>query len=297
MSDSPLQPLDRQVIVITGASSGIGLCTARLAAARGAHVVLVARSGDVLQKTARDIEKAGGRAIAVVADVASREQLEAAAQAAVQAFGRIDTWINNAGVSIYGRLDAVTEDDSRRLFATNFWGVVNGSLAALPHLKKQGGALINVGSEASESLLPLQGMYASSKHAVKGFTDALRLEVEEFDQSPVRITLIQPSSVNTPYPAHARNYLDVTPTLPDPMTDPIDVAEAILHAATQGGRDVKVGARSMLGATLAQLMPALGDKIAARQVHEWAGNDPVHTADGTLYVAGDSGRTHGRATP
>ncbi len=111
-------------------------------------------------------------------------------------------------MSIYGRLDEVSEEDSRRLFDTNFWGVVNGSLVALPHLLKQGGALINVGSEVSDAVVPLQGMYSASKHAVKGFTDALRVEIEEVDKAPVSITLIQPTAVNTPYPQHAKNYMD-----------------------------------------------------------------------------------------
>src|SRR6188472_3902570 len=121
---------------------------------------------------------------------------------------RIDTWVNNAGVSIYGRLHEVSEADNRRLFDTNFWGVVNGSLVALPLLRREGGALINVGSEVSDAVVPLQGMYSASKHAVKGFTDALRVEVEGIDKAPVSITLIQPTAVDTPFPQRARNYTD-----------------------------------------------------------------------------------------
>jgi len=189
-----LKPVEEQVIVITGASSGIGLATAQAAAQRGATVVLAARSIDTLERICKDIEGAGGRAIAVEVDVGRREDVERLAQTVIDRFGRIDTWINNAGVAIYGRLDQVSEEDSRRLFDTNFWGVVNGSLAALPHLRTQGGALINVGSEVSDAVVPLQGMYSASKHAVKGFTDALRIEVEELDDAPVSITLIQPTA-------------------------------------------------------------------------------------------------------
>src|SRR5690606_34587129 len=126
-----------------------------------------------LNEIAARIEAAGGDAIALAADVADRQQLEKVAQAAISRFGRIDSWVNDAGVSIYGRLDETTEEDARRLFDTNFWGVVNGSLVALPHLMKSGGALINIGSEVSEAVVPLQGMYSASKHAVKGYTDAL----------------------------------------------------------------------------------------------------------------------------
>ncbi|MDB5730560.1 MAG: short-chain dehydrogenase/reductase [Variovorax sp.] len=293
MADS-LKPLDRQVIVLTGASSGIGLCTARLAAQRGAALVLIARSGDVLEHLVDEITAAGGEAIAAIADVAQRKQLDEAARMAIARFGRIDTWINDAGVSIYGRLDEVSEADSRRLFDTNFWGVVNGSLAALPYLKLEGGALINVGSEVSDAVVPLQGMYSASKHAVKGFTDALRVEIEDVDKARVTITLIQPTAVNTPYPQNARNYLGKEPKLPDPMIDPMQVAEAILKAATEGGRDVKVGAMSKLNTTLSKIMPSLGDKMAAKQVdRQQVDEKPVHP-EGTLFAPGHSGRVHGR---
>jgi short-subunit dehydrogenase len=288
-----LKPIDQQVMVITGASSGIGLCTALLAAEQGARLVLVARSSDTLATIAAQIEAGGGEAIAVTADVGDRAQVEGAARAAIQRFGRIDTWVNDAGVAIYGRLVEVSEEDSRRLFDTNFWGVVNGSLAALPHLRSSGGALINVGSEVSDAVIPLQGMYAASKHAVKGFTDALRVEVEEVDDAPVSITLVQPTAVNTPYPQHARNYMDREPKLPDPMIDPSRVAEAILEAATDGGRDIKVGAMARMNTMTSKLMPALADRMAAlqagRQQKDIAPRDPA----GTLYKPGETGRVYG----
>ena len=150
-----LKPLDQQVMVLTGASSGIGLCTAILAAERGAKLVLVARSEDTLQELVSQIKSNGGDAIYVTADVADREQMLDVALAAVNQYGRIDTWVNDAGVSSYSRLDEISEADSRRIFDTNFWGVVNGSLVALPYLRKQGGALINLGSEVSEAAAPL----------------------------------------------------------------------------------------------------------------------------------------------
>ncbi len=133
-----LKKIEVQAIVITGASSGIGLATAETAAKRGAKVVLAARSEEALAEIAQRLNLAGGDTIAVTTDVSDRAQVEKLAQAAIEKFGRIDTWINNAGLSIYGRLDQVKEEDSRRLFDTNFWGIVNGSLVALPHLLKQG---------------------------------------------------------------------------------------------------------------------------------------------------------------
>jgi short-subunit dehydrogenase len=229
----------------------------------------------------------------VLADVADRDQVQAIADAAMAAFGRIDTWVNNAGVSIYGRLDEVTESDSRRLFDVNFWGIVNGSLVALPYLKKNGGALINVGSEVSEAAIPLQGMYSASKHAVKGFTDALRIEVQEVDRAPVAIALIQPTAVDTPYPQHAKNYMDKEPKLPSPQIDPQKVANAILDAATHPKRHVKVGAMSKLNTAVAKIAPGLGDKLAAKYVDRQQYDEPPRNPEGTLYTAGEEGRVTG----
>jgi NADP-dependent 3-hydroxy acid dehydrogenase YdfG len=249
-----LKTIAEQVIVLTGASSGIGLCTAQLAAQQGARLVLIARSMRAVETLVAIIAHSGGDAICIAADVAVREEVLGAARTAVARFGRIDTWVNNAGVSIYGRLDQISEADGRRLFDVNFWGAVNGSLAALPHLAG-GGALINVGSELPEGDLPLQGMYSSSKHAVKGFTDALRTEVVEVDHAPVSITLIQPAAADVSYPqGRARMY--AKPELPAPALDPMLVAEAILKAATEGGRDVKVGQSSVPEPSRGGLMPA-----------------------------------------
>lgn len=293
-----LKPVSQQVIVITGASSGIGLSTALMAAQRGAKLVLVARSGDTLEDIRRGLADLGGEAIVCAADVADRGALEVAAQKAVERWGRIDTWINDAGVSIYGRLDEVSDEDNRRLFETNFWGVVNGSLVALPYLKRQGGALINVGSEVSDAVIPLQGMYAASKHAVKGFTDALRVEIELLDKAPVEVVLIQPTAVDTPYPQHAANYMAEEPKLPTPMIEPEDVAEAILEAAHEGGRDIKVGAMSKMNTLTSKLMPSVGDRMSALQADRQQRDEPAtRDREGALYRASEDGRTHGTANP
>src|SRR6185295_1423525 len=124
------------------------------------------------------------------------------------------------------------------------------------HLRQHGGALINIGSEVSEAVIPLQGMYSASKHAVKGFTDALRIEVQELDKAPVSITLIQPTAVDTPFPQHAKNYMDREPKLPTPQIEPEKVAEAILDAAAKPERDVRVGAMSVMNTIAAKVMPS-----------------------------------------
>jgi short-subunit dehydrogenase len=278
-----LKQIEEQVIVITGASSGIGLATAESAARQGAKVVLVARSEEALATITEQLNAAGGQTIAVIADVSDRAQVEKVAQKAIERFGRIDTWINNAGLSIYGRLDQVSDEDSRRLFDTNFWGIVNGSLVALPHLSKQGGALINVGSEVSEAVVPLQGMYSATKHAVKGFTDALRVEIEEVDKSPISITLIQPTAVDTPFPQHAKNYMSQEPKLPSPMIEAQKVADAILDAAANPTHHTKVGMMSKVNTAVSNLLPGVADKMSAKQVNRQQYDERPRNPDGALY--------------
>jgi len=287
-----VESLDDKVIVITGASSGIGLATALAAAEHGASLILNARSADTLTAVCDHIREEGGAAGYFAADVASRTDMDRLAAFAIERFGRIDVWINNAGVSIYGRLTDVSDDDHRRLFETNFWGVVNGSLAALPHLVRTKGTLINVGSEVSEAVVPLQGMYSASKHAVKGFTDTLRIELQH-DDVPVNVTLIQPGATDTPFPQHARNYMDQEPALPTPLDDPFHVAETTLNAIGTGKRAIKVSGMAKLNTLLAKFAPAIGDRMAAMQVERQQYDEAPREPSGTLYHPGGGGETHG----
>lgn len=253
-----------------------------------------ARSQRTLAELVRFIENTGGHAIHVVGDVGDRKQVQAIAEEAVRHFGRIDTWVNNAGISIYGRLEEVTDADNRRLFETNFWGVVYGSLAALPYLETSGGALINVGSEVSDDVIPLLGMYSASKHAVKAFTDTLRIELTEAG-SPVSATLIQPTAVDTPFPEHARNYMDREPKLPTPRIEPIQVAQAILDAAVEPKRDVKVGLMAKINTATFKLAPALADWMAAKQKDRRQYDAAPIAPEGALYRPSETGRVqHGR---
>lgn len=252
------KPLDQQVIVITGATSGIGLATSRLAARGGARLMLIARNEKTLEQLADEVNTAGGRAEYAAVDVVRESELERASRQVIEAFGTFDTWVNNAGVSIYGNLEDVPEEDSRRLFDTNFWGLVNGSLIAVKHFRKKGGTLINVGSTLSDRAIPLQGMYCASKHAVKGFTDSLRMELESRN-APVIVSLVKPSAIDTPYPDHARNYLDVEPQNPAPVYSPDTVAETILHCAENPVRDVFVGGGGKLLSVAGKMAPRLTD--------------------------------------
>ncbi len=258
-----LKPLSQQVIVITGASSGIGLATARMAAEAGASVVLAARTADALASAVQEIEAKGGQALAVVADVGLREDVERVAEAAASRFGRIDTWVNNAGVGIWGLIDEVSLDDMRRLFDTNFWGTVHGSLAALARIRDTGGAIINVGSMASDRAIPLQGIYSASKHAMKGFTDAFRSEIEDRG-TPISVTLIKPASIGTPLPQHVKNYTDHEAKLPPPVYAPEDVARVILRAATHPTRDAFVGSAARAISMMARVAPRAVDLAGAK---------------------------------
>lgn len=257
------KPLNQQVMVITGASSGIGMCTAKMAAEAGARVVLAARSDEALEEVVQEIREAGGEAVAVQADVAREEEVFAVARAAMNAFGGFDTWVNNAGVSIYGRIEEVPMDDFKRLFDTNFWGVVNGSRIALDCLRQRvkgpAGAIINIGSCLSDRSIPLQGMYCASKHAVKAFTDSLRMEVEEAGLA-VSVTLIKPGAIDTPYIRNAKNFLAEEPQNPPPVYAPETVARAILYAATHRTRDIIVGAGGK-AVSLMEQFPRVADRV------------------------------------
>jgi short-subunit dehydrogenase len=283
-----LKRLSEQVVVITGASSGIGLVTAREAARRGAKLVLVARSEEALHRLCEEIDAAGGEAVYVVADVGREEDVRRVAEQALARFGRIDTWVNNAGVSIYGRIMDTPFEDMRRLYETNFWGVVYGSVVAAEVLRQRGGALINVGSVLSDRAIPVQGVYSSSKHAVKGFTDALRMELEE-EGAPVSVTLIKPSTIDTPYTKHAKNFMEREPSLPPPVYAPETVAEAILHCCETPERDVYVGGGGKALSVMEKYAPRLSDKVMEAVAFDMQQQDDPEGAPGRVGLYEASG--------
>ena len=287
-----LKPLAEQVIVITGASSGIGLATARKAAQAGAAVVLASRNEEVLRAVCKEINDAGGRAHPVSGDVGSPEDVEKIARAAIARFERFDTWINDAGVGLYGELMQTPTADHERLFRTNYFGVVNGSLEAVKHFRKRGGpgAIINLGSVLSDVATPMMGAYSASKHAVKGFTDALRLEVLR-EKIPVSITLIKPSSVSTPFADHARNLMDQAASVRPPRYAPDVVADAILHAAVHPVRDIVVGSGARPMAIGSAAAPIVVDKVLARMLPPMNRRRGDKPARDNLYEPGLDGLT------
>jgi NAD(P)-dependent dehydrogenase (short-subunit alcohol dehydrogenase family) len=291
-----LKRVSEQVIVITGASSGIGLVTAKMAAKRGASVVLAARNERDLARGVDAIRAEGGRAAYVVCDVSDRDQVQRVAERAVADFGRIDTWVNNAAVSMYGRLVDVPVEDMRRQFDVNYWGTVYGALAAVPHLKKQGGALINVASALADRAIPLQGNYCAAKHAIKGFTDSLRMELEE-ENALVSVTLLKPGSIDTPFFQKARLYIDREPQAVPPVYSPELCARAILECAERPVRDLLVSGMAKVISLAGTVAPRLTDYYMERTTSESQMTDiPVAPArqDNLYHPVEDDGGERGR---
>jgi NADP-dependent 3-hydroxy acid dehydrogenase YdfG len=255
-------------VVLTGGTSGIGLTTARLLARHGAKLFLIARNEEALKTVQAEIHADGGHADYAVADVADYAALKEAAEGAVTTFGSFDTWINDAGAFIYGRLDHVDLEDQRRLFDVTYWGVVHGTLIAAEHLKRTGGAIINVGSVLGEVAIPYQGAYCAAKFAVKGFTEAFRREAEA-EHQPLSLTLIKPAAINTPFTDHARNRMDSRGTRnPPPAYDPHLVARAIAHACVTPVRDLTIGGAGGISMVVGNLIaPRIMDWLSARLGH------------------------------
>ena len=254
------RPIAQQVVVVTGASSGIGRETARMLGRRGASVVLVARDEASLREAAAEVEAAGGQALVAAADVSDAAQVQQAADRAEARYGRIDAWVNNAGVAAYGTVEQTTVEEMRRVVEVDLLGTIHGTKAALPHLRQSGGTLINVTSVAGRLPVPLLAAYSAAKHGAMGFSDALRMELEH-DKAGVTVTTILPYGINTPFFNHARSRLGVLPRPTPPAYPPSAVAEAIVWAAEHPTREIVVGGAGKGALLMRRLSPALVDKV------------------------------------
>jgi NAD(P)-dependent dehydrogenase (short-subunit alcohol dehydrogenase family) len=259
-----LKPIHEQVVVVVGATSGIGRETALQFAERGARVVAAGRSLPALTELAREIQRTGGEATAYAADVTQLEQMQALAEHAVERYGRIDTWVHAAAVSIYATFQETTPEEFRRVIDVNLIGQAFGAMAALPHLKRAGGgALIHIGSVESKRSFPLHSAYSASKHGMIGFIDALRVELMH-DRTPVSVTTVLPAGINTPFFDKSLTRIGVKPRPSPPVYEPQLVADAILHAAEHPVREMYVGGAGKSMEWLHNLSPGLSDRLLSR---------------------------------
>ncbi len=256
-----LKPINQQVVVIIGASSGIGRVTALKFAERGAKLVLAARGQDKLDSLVAEIERMGGTAVAKVADMADWDQVKAVADWAIAVYERIDTWVHNASIAFYAKFEDMTPDEFKHVIDVNLVGQAYGAMAALPHLKREGrGALIHVASIESQVAFPFQSAYAASKHGIPGFLDALRLELRH-DNIPISVTTIMPAAINTPFYGQAKTKLGVKPNAVPPVYQPETVADQIVYAAEHPVRDLIAGGSGKAFITINKLSPRLMDAL------------------------------------
>lgn len=256
------RPIGEQVVVITGASSGIGRSAARHFACLGARVVLTARRADALEALVDEIEAEGGCAIAVPGDVTSEEAMARVARSAVRHFGRIDTWINNAGVYIQGRVQDITLDDFRRVIEVDLIGVINGTRQALAvMLRQRSGVIIQVSSIVGQRGAPYTSAYSAAKAGIDGFTESLRAELWG---SGIRASVFYPPSVDTPIYHNARARLGTLPRPAPPVHDPDEAAEALVELARTGAAAYYMGPLRYLYLNLGRMSTRLADAVLHR---------------------------------
>ena len=257
-----------EVVVITGASAGVGRATARAFAQRGARVGLLARGRDGLEGARRDVEELGGRPLVVPTDVAHADQVEAAAEAVERELGPIDVWVNNAMVSVFSPVHQMEADEYRRVTEVTYLGYVHGTLAALRRMRpRDRGVIVQVGSALAYRSIPLQSAYCAAKAAIRGFTDSLRCELLH-DRSHVKLTMVHMPALNTPQFRWVKSRLPRKAQPVPPIFQPEVAAEAIVFAAHHPRRELWV-ARSTVKAILsAKLAPSVGDWFLAREGYD-----------------------------
>ncbi len=271
------------VVVITGASSGIGRATAHALAERGASVVLAARSEQSLREAAAECEAAGGRALAIPTDVSDKEAVQDLARQAADHFGRIDVWVNNAGVMAYGYFEQVPDETYRQVIETNLFGSINGARAALPYFREQGsGVLINISSLWGRMFSPYVSAYTTSKFGVRTFSESLREALAS--EKDIDVCTILPQSVDTPIFRHAANYSGRGAKPVPPIADPSRVVRVVLRCIKRPQREVSVGFVGHLEAIIQETMPGPFNWLAP-YVMRWAAfsSEPAESKPGNVF--------------
>ena len=257
-----------QVVVITGASAGVGRATARAFARRGARIGLIARGHDGLAATGDEVEALGGRAFVYSADVANANQIERAADAIETALGGIDVWINNAMTSVFSPISELGADEIRRVTEVTYLGTVHGTLAALRRMRGRGhGTIVQVGSALAFRAIPLQAAYCAAKHAVQGFTESLRCELLH-ERSRIRVTMVHLPAMNTPHFSWARSRLPRKPQPVPPIYQPEIAADAIVWAVDHGRRELQVGMPTSVAIEGNKVFSSLMDRYLARHGYD-----------------------------
>ncbi len=260
-----LKPVGEQVVVVMGASSGMGRETALRLAKRGAEVVVAARSEAGLRTLEEEIRELGGEAKAVVADVCEFEQVEAVAQSAVEEYGRLDTWVHLAAAGLFAPFDQTQPEEFKRVVDVDLMGQVYGAMAALPRIKREGrGALVHISSVVGKRSAPLQSAYSASKHGVDGFLESLRVELLQEGWNSIGVTNVMPAAINTPFFTKARTKLGVKPKGFPPIYQPDVVADAILYSAEKAPREIVAGGAGKGMLLTQRLSPRLMDALMVR---------------------------------
>ena len=260
-----LKPIENQVVVVMGASSGIGRETALRLAKRGAKVVVAARSEAGLRSLVDEIGEFSGEAMAAVADVSEFEQVEAVAQIAVEEYGRLDTWVHLAAVGLFAPFDQTEPEEFRRVVDVDLMGQVYGAMAALPRIKREGsGALVHISSVVGKRSAPLQSAYSASKHGIDGFLESLRVELLQEGWNSIGVTNVIPAAINTPFFTKARTKLGVKPKGFPPIYQPGVVADAILYSAEKAPREIVAGGAGKGMLLTQRLSPRLMDTLMVR---------------------------------
>ncbi|HEY0418609.1 MAG TPA: SDR family oxidoreductase [Acetobacteraceae bacterium] len=278
-----------QVVVITGASSGIGRATAQAFARRGANLVLAARRAQLLEEAAHECEALGGTAITVPTDVTDEAQVQVLGRRALERFGGIDVWFNNAGVGAFGRLESIPMDAWRRLIEINLFGYVHGARVALPQFKAQGrGVLVQNASIVGRTAKSDGTAYATSKFAIRGFSEALRQEL--LDQPGIHVCTVLPSVIDTPFFQHAANYSGRSVRAAPPVYTPEEVAETVVELVERPQAEVIVGGFGKIAAAQKRVAPGFTTWMTGRMLHTgFLSDKPSTDTSGALFESWPDG--------